>query len=78
MKSSVIRFSRLFDTREALLDAAISLASTIARKSPIAVQGSKVNLNYARDHTTEDSFNFIVRFPSSLFSWISFLVECLE
>jgi enoyl-CoA hydratase/carnithine racemase len=52
--------SRVFDTHEALLDAAITLASVIARKSPIAVQGSKINLNYARDHSTDDSFNFIV------------------
>jgi delta(3,5)-delta(2,4)-dienoyl-CoA isomerase len=52
--------SRVFDTREALLDAAISIASVIARKSPVAVQGSKINLNYARDHSTDDSFNFIV------------------
>lgn len=80
MKPLVSSFSRVFDTREALLDAAISLATTIARKSPIAVQGSKVNLNYARDHTTEDSFNFIVRFLSShspLFQSSLFL-ECLE
>ena len=52
--------SRVFDTREALLDAALSLASVIARKSPVAVQGSKINLNYARDHSIDDSFNYIV------------------
>ena len=52
--------SRVFDTREALLDAALSLASVIASKSPIAVQGSKINLNYARDHTVDDNFTFVV------------------
>jgi delta(3,5)-delta(2,4)-dienoyl-CoA isomerase len=52
--------SRVFDTREAVLEAAISLASVIARKSPIAVQGSKINLNYARDHTVDDNFIFTV------------------
>ncbi len=52
--------SRIFDTREALLDAAISLASVIALKSPIAVQGSKINLNYARDHSADDNFTFVV------------------
>ncbi|CAF4342807.1 unnamed protein product, partial [Rotaria sordida] len=51
---------RVFDTREALLDAAISLANVIACKSPIAVQGSKINLNYARDHTVDDNFTFVV------------------
>lgn len=54
--------SRVFDTREALLEAAISLASTIASKGPIAVQGSKINLHYARDHTVDDNFTFVVGF----------------
>jgi delta(3,5)-delta(2,4)-dienoyl-CoA isomerase len=57
---------RVFDTREALLDAAISIASVIARKSPVAVQGSKINLNYARDHSTDDSFNFISTWNSGM------------
>lgn len=52
--------SRVFDTREALLDAALSLASVISSKSRIAVQGSKINLNYARDHTVDDNFTFVV------------------
>ena len=52
--------SHVFDTREALLDAAISLASVIALKSSIAVQGSKINLNYARDHNVDDNFTFVV------------------
>ena len=52
--------SHVFDTREALLDAAISLANVIAQKSSIAVQGSKINLNYARDHTVDDNFTFVV------------------
>jgi delta(3,5)-delta(2,4)-dienoyl-CoA isomerase len=52
--------SRIFDTRNNVIDAAISLANIIARKSPIAVQGSKISLNYARDHTVDDNFNFTV------------------
>jgi delta(3,5)-delta(2,4)-dienoyl-CoA isomerase len=52
--------SRVFDTRDSVIDAAISLANIIACKSPIAVQGSKINLNYARDHTIDDNFNFTV------------------
>ncbi|CAF4736810.1 unnamed protein product, partial [Rotaria sp. Silwood1] len=58
--------SRVFDTREALLDAAISLASVIACKSPIAVQGSKINLNYARDHTVDDNFTFVRTWNSAM------------
>ena len=40
----------------------MNIATEIASKSPVAVQGSKLNLNYARDHTVEDSLNHIVRF----------------
>jgi len=55
---------RIFDSQQATFDAALSLAETIAKKSPIAVQGSKVNMNYARDHSTDDSYQFIVRAQS--------------
>ncbi|UJR31754.1 hypothetical protein I4U23_019232 [Adineta vaga] len=58
--------SRVFDTREAVIDGAIHLANIIACKSPIAVQGSKINLNYARDHSTEDNFNFACTWNSSM------------
>ena len=39
-----------------------SLAKTIGLKSPVAVQGSKVVLNYSRDHTVDESLNFVVSF----------------
>ncbi|CAF1051391.1 unnamed protein product [Adineta ricciae] len=58
--------SRVFDTRDALLEAAVSLASVIARKSPVAVQGSKINLNYARDHTVDDNFSFVSTWNSGM------------
>lgn len=35
------------------------MAARIAEKSPIAVQGTKETLNYAREHSTDDSLNFI-------------------
>ena len=43
-----------------LMDAAIEMASEIAEKSPVAVQGTKVNLNYARDHSVQDALEFVV------------------
>ena len=42
--------------------AAIEMASEIAEKSPVAVQGTKVNLNYARDHSVQDALEFVVRY----------------
>ncbi|CAO4366444.1 unnamed protein product [Caenorhabditis nigoni] len=51
--------SRICSDRQALLENSIDLAARIAEKSPIAVQGTKETLNYARDHTTDESLNFI-------------------
>ena len=36
------------------------MAEDIASKSPVAVQGSKVNLHYSRDHTVEEGLHFAV------------------
>ena len=43
-----------------MMAAAIEMASDIAEKSPVAVQGTKVNLNYARDHSVPDALEFVV------------------
>uniref|UniRef100_A0AAF5RXT6 Delta(3,5)-Delta(2,4)-dienoyl-CoA isomerase, mitochondrial n=2 Tax=Wuchereria bancrofti TaxID=6293 RepID=A0AAF5RXT6_WUCBA len=51
--------SRQFDSTEECLSAALSLADNIAMKSPIAVQGTKLAMNYSRDHTIDDSIQFI-------------------
>ena len=47
--------SELFDTHEALVDAALATAREIATKPPVAITGSKLALNYARDHAVRDS-----------------------
>ena len=44
------------------MEKGIELAKVIAAKSPIAVQGSKVNLVYSRDHTVEEGLKFMVGF----------------
>ncbi|XP_052868180.1 delta(3,5)-Delta(2,4)-dienoyl-CoA isomerase, mitochondrial [Anopheles cruzii] len=51
--------SRLFDTREALLEGAIELAREIASKSPIAVQGTKKNIVYSGDHSVQEGLDQI-------------------
>lgn len=38
----------------------INIAEEIAKKSPVAIQGTKVSLNYARDHSINDGLNQIV------------------
>lgn len=42
------------------MDKALNVAKQIAAKSPVAVQTSKLSLNYSRDHTVEESLDHIV------------------
>ncbi|KZS03860.1 Delta-Delta-dienoyl-CoA isomerase [Daphnia magna] len=52
--------SRVLSDKEIMLKVALEIASAIADKSPVAVQGSKHNLNYARDHSIEEGLNYMV------------------
>ena len=47
--------NEVFDTQEATLAAALQCAAEIAAKPPIAIWGTKQAVNYARDHSVEDS-----------------------
>ena len=58
----------VFDTQEALLAHVMATAMEIASKSPLAVTGSKVMINYAREHDTEDALDYLAVWQSSMFS----------
>uniref|UniRef100_A0AC35FJ66 Uncharacterized protein n=1 Tax=Panagrolaimus sp. PS1159 TaxID=55785 RepID=A0AC35FJ66_9BILA len=58
--------SRTFQTRQECINAAFDLAEEIARKSPVAVQGSKKALNYARNHSIEDSLEWIANWNMAM------------
>ena len=47
--------NEVFETQEAMLAAALQCAKEIASKPPIAIWGTKQAIDYARDHSTEDS-----------------------
>ena len=51
----------------ALLDHAMALARQIAAKSPLAVAGSKLALNHARDHGTAASLQQLTLLQSAIF-----------
>ena len=51
--------NEVFDTPEALLDGVMEIAAKIAAHSPLAVAGCKRLINYARDHTTADTLDYI-------------------
>jgi enoyl-CoA hydratase len=51
----------------ALLDHALQLAGQIAAKSPLAVAGSKLALNFARDHGTAAALDQMTLLQSAIF-----------
>lgn len=51
--------NEVYDTQEGMLDAVMATAREIASKDPLSVTGSKVLINYGRDHTTKDTLDYI-------------------
>ena len=49
----------VFDTHEELVAHVMGVATEIAKKNPVAVTGSKVLINYGRDHSTADTLDYI-------------------
>ena len=45
----------IFDTPEAMLDAALACAAEVAFKPPVAIWGTKQAIHYARDHSVDDA-----------------------
>ncbi|XP_044523343.1 delta(3,5)-Delta(2,4)-dienoyl-CoA isomerase, mitochondrial [Gracilinanus agilis] len=58
--------SRVLQDHESLLATAFALAAEISTKSPLAVQGSKINLLYSRDHTVKEGLNFMATWNMSM------------
>jgi len=55
----------VYDDQDALLAAARAMAARIAGLSPIVLQGTKIAMNFAEDHTVEDSLNQIALWNSA-------------
>jgi enoyl-CoA hydratase/carnithine racemase len=51
--------NRVEPDREAVVAAALALARTIAAKSPLAVAGAKMSLNYSRGRTVEEGLRHV-------------------
>ncbi|KAI6184240.1 Enoyl-CoA hydratase/isomerase family protein [Aphelenchoides bicaudatus] len=57
--------SRIFDNNELCLSSALDLAEEIASKSPVVTYGTKLAMNYSRDHTIQDSLEWIRNWNSA-------------
>ena len=60
--------NEVFPTQEAMLDHVLGVARDIAEKSPLAVHGSKVMINYARDHSIADGLDYIATWQAGMYN----------
>ena len=59
--------NEVFETHDHLLSGVHEIAAEIATKSPLAVWGSKVSLNYSRDHSVADGLEHIATWQTGMF-----------
>ena len=59
--------NEVFASQEEMLKHVMSIAKDIADKSPLAVYGSKVMINYARDHTVADGLDYIATWQAGMY-----------
>lgn len=59
--------NEVFADQEAMLEGVMEIARKIASNSPLAVTGCKEMINYARDHSVEDSLKYMAAWQSGMF-----------
>lgn len=59
--------NEVYDTQEEMLEDVMRIAREIASKSPLAVTGCKVMINYGRDHTTAEVLDYIGVWNAAMF-----------
>jgi len=60
--------NRVYEDRDTLMREVMAIAQTISRKSPLALRGSKEMLLYSRDHSVEDSLNYVATWNAGMLS----------
>ena len=70
--------NELFDSQEQMLSHVMELAREIASKSPLAVHGSKVMINYARDHSINDGLDYIATWQAGMFNPTADMMESFK
>ncbi|XP_057207656.1 delta(3,5)-Delta(2,4)-dienoyl-CoA isomerase, mitochondrial-like [Triplophysa rosa] len=58
--------SRVFPDKETMMAGALEMAGEIASRSPVAVQGTKINLIFSRDHSVQESLNYMATWNMSM------------
>eukprot|EP00928_Gymnodinium_smaydae_P034752 TRINITY_DN24562_c0_g1_i1.p1 TRINITY_DN24562_c0_g1~~TRINITY_DN24562_c0_g1_i1.p1 ORF type:complete len:275 (-),score=47.83 TRINITY_DN24562_c0_g1_i1:89-913(-) len=58
--------SKILPSKDDAVAEAAKMATVIAAHSPIAIVGTKKNLNFARDHTVQDSLDYVLTWNSAM------------
>lgn len=58
--------SRVFPDKDAMMAGALEMVAEIAARSPVAVQGTKINLIYSRDHSVAEGLNYMATWNMSM------------
>jgi len=59
--------SEVFADHDSLVSGVLDIAREISSKSPLAVYGTKVAMNYARDHSVDESLEQIATWQAGMF-----------
>ena len=60
--------NEIFPAQDAMMKHVMAVAKDIAGKSPLAVHGSKVMINYARDHSIADGLDYIATWQAGMYN----------
>lgn len=58
--------NQIFENQEEMTIQVLKIATTIAKKSPLAIRGTKEIINYTRNHSTEDSLNYVATWNAAM------------
>lgn len=59
--------NQVFDDHESLVSGVLEIAGRIARRSPLAIWGTKEMINFTRDHSVADSLRYMAGWQSGMF-----------
>ena len=56
----------VYDNHKEMLEGVLEVAKEIAKKGPLAITSTKEILNYGRDHSMEDSLNYVALWNNAM------------
>ena len=58
--------NNVYDTQEEMIEAVMDIAREIASKGPLAITSTKEMLNFSRDHSIEESLNYVALWKTAM------------